>query len=128
MAAVEPEQHEVVFRIAVIGGAGQRFVDSHAVQTRRNLLPRSRFARCSAWWSNRAADELRYGTVAINYWPAIGYGTGTPPWGGHPSSTLQDAQRGIWSLRTARESGARSSARARSERLSLAPRPAPACS
>jgi len=43
----------------------------------------------------RAIDELRYGTVAINYWPAIGYGTGTPPWGGHPSSTLQDAQSGI---------------------------------
>jgi hypothetical protein len=28
MAAVDPEQHEVVFRIAVIGGAGQRFVDA----------------------------------------------------------------------------------------------------
>jgi acyl-CoA reductase-like NAD-dependent aldehyde dehydrogenase len=43
----------------------------------------------------RAIDELRYGTVAVNYWPAIGYGTGTPPWGGHPSSTLKDAQSGI---------------------------------
>jgi aldehyde dehydrogenase (NAD(P)+) len=42
-----------------------------------------------------AIDELRYGTVAVNYWPAIGYGTGTPPWGGHPSSSLQDAQSGI---------------------------------
>lgn len=44
---------------------------------------------------SRAIDELRYGTVAVNYWPAIGYGTGTPPWGGHPSSTLKDAQSGI---------------------------------
>jgi aldehyde dehydrogenase (NAD(P)+) len=44
---------------------------------------------------DRAIDELRYGTVAVNYWPAIGYGTGTPPWGGHPSSTLDDAQSGI---------------------------------
>jgi aldehyde dehydrogenase (NAD(P)+) len=43
----------------------------------------------------RAIDELRYGTVAINYWPAIGYGTGVPPWGGHPSASLQDAQSGI---------------------------------
>ncbi len=43
----------------------------------------------------KAVDELRYGTVAINYWPAIGYGVGTPPWGGHPSSTLADAQSGI---------------------------------
>ncbi len=44
---------------------------------------------------DRAVDELRYGTVAVNYWPAIGYGTGTPPWGGHPSSSLEDAQSGI---------------------------------
>jgi acyl-CoA reductase-like NAD-dependent aldehyde dehydrogenase len=44
---------------------------------------------------DRALDQLRYGTVAVNYWPAIGYGTGTPPWGGHPGSTLQDAQSGI---------------------------------
>jgi acyl-CoA reductase-like NAD-dependent aldehyde dehydrogenase len=44
---------------------------------------------------SRAIDELRYGTVAVNYWPALGYGTGTPPWGGHPSSSLQDAQSGI---------------------------------
>jgi aldehyde dehydrogenase (NAD(P)+) len=43
----------------------------------------------------RAIDELRYGTIAVNYWPAIGYGTGTPPWGGHPSSSLADAQSGI---------------------------------
>lgn len=44
---------------------------------------------------SRTIDDLRYGTVAVNYWPAIGYGTGTPPWGGHPSATLQDAQSGI---------------------------------
>jgi acyl-CoA reductase-like NAD-dependent aldehyde dehydrogenase len=43
----------------------------------------------------RAVNELRYGTVSINYWPAIGYGTGTPPWGGHPSATLADAQSGL---------------------------------
>ncbi len=43
----------------------------------------------------RAVDELRYGTVAINYWPALAYGLGTSPWGGHPSSSLADAQSGI---------------------------------
>ncbi len=43
----------------------------------------------------RAIDDLRYGTVAVNYWPAIGYGTGSPPWGGHPSSSLKDAQSGV---------------------------------
>jgi aldehyde dehydrogenase (NAD(P)+) len=44
---------------------------------------------------DRAIDQLRYGTVALNYWPAISYGTGAPPWGGHPSASLADAQSGI---------------------------------
>jgi acyl-CoA reductase-like NAD-dependent aldehyde dehydrogenase len=43
----------------------------------------------------RAIAELRYGAVAVNYWPALIYGLGTPPWGGHPSATLEDAQSGI---------------------------------
>lgn len=43
---------------------------------------------------DRAILDLRYGTVAINHWPAIGYGILTPPWGGHPTSTLTDCQSG----------------------------------
>jgi len=43
----------------------------------------------------KAVDALEYGTVAINHWPALGYGFVSPPWGGHPSSTLQDIQSGI---------------------------------
>ena len=44
---------------------------------------------------DRAILDLRYGTVAINHWPALGYALMTPPWGGHPSATLQDVQSGI---------------------------------
>ncbi|HEY2406070.1 MAG TPA: aldehyde dehydrogenase family protein [Polyangiaceae bacterium] len=43
----------------------------------------------------RALDELRYGTVAVNQWPAASYALATPPWGGHPSATLSDVQSGI---------------------------------
>jgi aldehyde dehydrogenase (NAD(P)+) len=43
----------------------------------------------------RAVTELRYGTVAINHWPALGYALITPPWGGHPSATLANIQSGI---------------------------------
>jgi acyl-CoA reductase-like NAD-dependent aldehyde dehydrogenase len=42
-----------------------------------------------------AVTELRYGTVAINLWPAVGYGTVSPPWGGHPSATLANIQSGL---------------------------------
>jgi acyl-CoA reductase-like NAD-dependent aldehyde dehydrogenase len=43
----------------------------------------------------RAVGELRYGTVAVNLWPAVGYGTVSPPWGGHPSATLANIQSGL---------------------------------
>jgi aldehyde dehydrogenase (NAD(P)+) len=45
-----------------------------------------------------AVTGLRYGTVGVNLWPAIGYGMGTAPWGGYPGSSLRDVQSGIgWS-------------------------------
>jgi acyl-CoA reductase-like NAD-dependent aldehyde dehydrogenase len=44
---------------------------------------------------DRAIVDLRYGTVAINHWPALGYAFGTMPWGGHPSATLADVQSGL---------------------------------
>ena len=43
----------------------------------------------------RAVLDLRYGTVAINLWPAVAYCTVSPPWGGHPSATLEDIQSGL---------------------------------
>jgi acyl-CoA reductase-like NAD-dependent aldehyde dehydrogenase len=43
----------------------------------------------------RSIAELRYGTVAINHWPALGYALGTLPWGGHPSASLKNIQSGL---------------------------------
>ena len=44
---------------------------------------------------DRAIVDLRYGTVAINHWPALCYAFGTMPWGGHQSATLRDIQSGL---------------------------------
>jgi aldehyde dehydrogenase (NAD(P)+) len=44
---------------------------------------------------DQAITKLRYGTVAINHWPALGYGLGSVPWGGHPSATPLDIQSGL---------------------------------
>jgi hypothetical protein len=43
----------------------------------------------------KAVRDLRYGTVAVNVWPAVSYAVMTPPWGGHPSATLSDIQSGL---------------------------------
>jgi acyl-CoA reductase-like NAD-dependent aldehyde dehydrogenase len=44
---------------------------------------------------DRAIVDLRYGTVAINHWPALGYALGSTPWGGHPSASLKNIQSGL---------------------------------
>ena len=44
---------------------------------------------------DRAITDLRYGTVAINHWPALCYGLASLPWGGHPSATLRNIQSGL---------------------------------
>jgi aldehyde dehydrogenase (NAD(P)+) len=43
----------------------------------------------------QAITDLRYGAVAVNHWAGLVYGTVTPPWGAHPSSTLKDIQGGL---------------------------------
>lgn len=42
-----------------------------------------------------AVAELRYGGIGINHWAGLIYGTVSPPWGAHPSSTLENIQGGL---------------------------------
>ncbi|MGZ4618870.1 MAG: aldehyde dehydrogenase family protein [Frankiaceae bacterium] len=42
----------------------------------------------------RATGELRYGTIAVNAWHALGYTMTSPPWGAYPGATRQDIQSG----------------------------------
>jgi aldehyde dehydrogenase (NAD(P)+) len=42
----------------------------------------------------RSVRELRYGAIGINQWAAIAYAIGNTPWGGYPSSTLDNIQSG----------------------------------
>lgn len=44
---------------------------------------------------DQALMDLRYGTVAVNHWPAVGYGFVVTPWGAHPGHTMKDIQSGI---------------------------------
>ncbi len=42
-----------------------------------------------------AIEQLRYGTIAINAWTALGYQTPQASWGAFPGHTLDDIQSGI---------------------------------
>lgn len=43
---------------------------------------------------DRAIAALRYGTVSLNHWSAIGYGLGVTPWGAHPGHARTDIGSG----------------------------------
>ena len=43
----------------------------------------------------RAVENLRYGTVALNQWAVVGYGLGSPTWGGFVGHDIYDVQSGI---------------------------------
>ena len=43
---------------------------------------------------DQAVVDLRYGTVAINCWAAVGYGLVITPWGGYPGHDIYDVQSG----------------------------------
>jgi hypothetical protein len=43
----------------------------------------------------RAVANLRYGTVSLNHWSAIGFGLGVTPWGAYPGHTRRDIQSGV---------------------------------
>jgi acyl-CoA reductase-like NAD-dependent aldehyde dehydrogenase len=43
---------------------------------------------------DRAVANLRYGTVSVNHWAAVGYGLVVTPWGAFPGHTARDIQSG----------------------------------
>lgn len=42
-----------------------------------------------------AVAGLKYGTVAVNHWPALSFALGTTTWGAYPGHTRQDIQSGV---------------------------------
>ncbi|HXT59598.1 MAG TPA: aldehyde dehydrogenase family protein [Pirellulales bacterium] len=57
--------------------------------------PASRAGAANEERFQQAVNRLRYGTVAINHWPAIAYAIMNAPWGGYPGGALADPQSGI---------------------------------
>ena len=42
----------------------------------------------------QALEDLRYGAIGVNLWPATIFGLGSAPWGGAPDAPLTDIQSG----------------------------------
>lgn len=44
---------------------------------------------------DEAIADLRYGTVAVNHWSALGFTLGAAPWGAYPGHPITDIQSGV---------------------------------
>jgi len=60
-----------------------------------NIIIHPRTAQALGGKLEEAIADLRYGTVAINQWAALGYIWGSTSWGGYPGSTPHDIQSGV---------------------------------
>jgi acyl-CoA reductase-like NAD-dependent aldehyde dehydrogenase len=86
-----PEADPAAFLAAVTGFCNDRLWGT--LNAMLVIDPRTEKAVAPAL--DRAILDLRYGTVGINVWPAVAFCTVSPPWGGHPSATLENIQSGL---------------------------------
>jgi Aldehyde dehydrogenase family len=56
--------------------------------------PRTARQPAAAQALERAIAELRYGTVAVNHWAAVGFALGNTTWGAYPGHTRQEIGSG----------------------------------
>lgn len=85
------------------GATASEFLD-HAVTFANDTLPGTlgatmivhpRTEKADRAAVERAIAELRYGTLGVNCWSAIGFLLGFTPWGAYPGHTRQDIGSGI---------------------------------
>ena len=97
------EQFAPVLGVVSLPGTGQAFVDA-AVDYANDRLTGTLGANVliDPVEQTRLADgfehtleRLRYGTIAVNAWTAIGFLTPALPWGAYPGGTLSDAPSGV---------------------------------
>lgn len=97
------EYFSPVLGMMELAGSGQRFLDS-AVKTVNeeflgtlgaNVLVAPETLKELGHGFDRALEQLRYGTIAVNAWTALGFLTAAAPWGAYPGHTVTDVQSGI---------------------------------
>ncbi|WP_149359564.1 aldehyde dehydrogenase family protein [Lolliginicoccus suaedae] len=76
--------------------AAVAFANEHLVGTLgANIIIHPRTRRDLGERFDKAIEELRYGTIAINAWTGVGYLTARATWGAFPGHTLNDVQSGM---------------------------------
>ncbi|MDE0545156.1 aldehyde dehydrogenase family protein [Microbacterium sp. C7(2022)] len=97
------EYFSPVLGVVSLPGEGQKFLDA-AVQRANErlfgtlganvLIDPVTQSRLGGGFE-RAIADLRYGTIAVNAWTAVGFSTPTLTWGAFPGATLDDVSSGL---------------------------------
>jgi len=99
----------IVAEVALPGAGPEQFLQN-AVEFANETLwgtlsaaivvnPRTR--RALGGLLEEAIATLRYGSVAVNHWPALCFALGSPAWGAFPGHALNDVQSGIGTVHNA---------------------------
>ncbi|MGX1703294.1 aldehyde dehydrogenase family protein [Microbacterium sp. NPDC055357] len=92
-----------VLGVIALPGTGQRFVDAAVAHANdrlvgtlgANLLVDPVTEAALGAGLERAIADLRYGSIAVNAWTALGFLTPTLTWGGFPGATRENVESGI---------------------------------
>lgn len=102
-AVFQTEYFAPVLAVVEVPGSGQAYLDAASAFVNSSLIGtlganvlvhpahRKRLGRRF----DSFIGSLRYGTVAVNAWTAVGYLTATAPWGAFPGATLTAVESGI---------------------------------
>lgn len=92
-----------VLGTVTVPGLGQKFFDNAVAHANdalvgtlgANVLIDPATEKAMGTGFERTLTELRYGSIAINSWSALGFITPTVTWGAFPGNTIQDVGSGI---------------------------------
>lgn len=103
------EYFSPVLGVIELAGTGQAFLNA-AVSTANqdfrgtlgaNVIVDPKDIKSMGDGFREAIAELRYGTIGINAWTAVGFLTAAAPWGAFPGHTLNDVQSGLGTVHNA---------------------------
>ena len=102
-ALIGVEAFAPVLGVIELPGTGQAFLDAAVTAANEdflgtlgaNILGTPATIRRLGPGFAAALERLRYGTIAVNAWTAMGFLTAAAPWGAFPGHTTADVQSGI---------------------------------
>ncbi|TFB87533.1 aldehyde dehydrogenase family protein [Cryobacterium algoricola] len=102
-ALIGVEAFAPVLGVIELPGTGQAFLDAAVTVANEdflgtlgaNILGTPATIRRLGPGFAAALERLRYGTIAVNAWTAMGFLTAAAPWGAFPGHTTADVQSGI---------------------------------